>query len=71
MKRLPTGPRACLRVILLVGALTLAFGPTWAQATGQVGEEAPDFSLVNSQGNTVDVVFGQGDVYLLVFIGFS
>jgi peroxiredoxin len=45
--------------------------PTLALATGQVGEMAPDFSLPNTAGETVDVVFGQGEVFLMAFVGYG
>lgn len=60
--------RRC-RQLLLTGLLLLL--PAAALAAGQVGETAPDFSLTNTIGETVDVVFGQGDVYLLAFVGYS
>jgi hypothetical protein len=49
----------------------LCLWPALAPAAGQVGELAPDFSLTNTQGETVDIVFGQGEVYLMAFVGFS
>ena len=45
--------------------------PTLALAVGQVGEMAPDFSLPNTAGETVDVVFGQGEVLLIAFVGYG
>ncbi|MGD9549224.1 MAG: hypothetical protein AB7V45_16990 [Candidatus Krumholzibacteriia bacterium] len=45
--------------------------PCVALATGQVGEPAPDFSLMNTAGETVDVVFGHGEVFLLAFVGYG
>ena len=71
MRGMPTDLRAFCRNPLLLGALTLAFLPALAMATGQVGEAAPDFTLVNSLGETVEIVFGQGEVYLLNFIGYA
>lgn len=52
-------------------AFALACLPTLALATGQVGEQAPDFSLQNTDGQTVDVHFGDGVVTLLAFVGWS
>lgn len=45
--------------------------PALAVADGQVGEHAPDFSLQNTDGQTVDVTFGDGQVTLLAFVGWS
>lgn len=45
--------------------------PSFAAATGQVGELAADFSLQNTDGQTVDVTFGDGQVTLLAFVGWS
>ena len=40
-------------------------------ADGQVGELAPDFALTNTAGELVEIDFGQGEVFLLNFIGYS
>jgi len=58
-----------LRPLILLGAMLLT--PALALAEGQVGEMAPDFSLPNTAGETVDIVFGQGEVFLLAFVGYS
>ncbi|MFH2054017.1 MAG: hypothetical protein ABIK96_16300 [bacterium] len=52
-----------------LGALLLL--PAAALAVGQVGEPAADFSLMNTAGETVDVVFGHGEVFLLAFVGYG
>ena len=57
-----------LALLLMCG---LGLWPALAAATGQVGDTAPDFSLTNTQGEQVDIVFGQGEVYLMAFVGFS
>lgn len=51
--------------------LTLSLWPLAAGADGQVGEYAPDFSLMNTAGETVEVVFGQGEVFLMAFVGYG
>ena len=61
-------PADLLRAVVL-SALLLA--PTAALDVGQVGDPAPDFSLPNTLGETVDFVFGQGDVFFIAFMGFS
>ena len=71
MKLLPADLRGRFRTPLLMGSLLLAALPSVALATGQVGEQAPAFTLVDSAGETIEIVFGQGEVYLLNFIGFS
>ena len=71
MGRVPTDLRGVGRNLLLLGSLLLTALPSIALATGQVGERAPDFTLVNSADETIEIVFGQGEVYLLNFIGFS
>jgi hypothetical protein len=58
----------CYRTMLLSCLLLLA---TSALAVGQVGERAPDFSLLNTDGELVEVVFGQGEVFLLAFVGYG
>lgn len=55
--------------LLILCALFLL--PSAALAVGQVGELAPDFSLMNTAGETVDVVFGHGEVFLLAFVGYG
>lgn len=49
----------------------LLLWPSSLLAVGQVGELAADFSLQNTAGETVDVVFGQGEVFLLAFVGYG
>lgn len=59
------------KIYALVLAGLVSLSPGFAQATGQVGELAPNFSLPNTAGETVDIVFGQGEVFLMAFVGFS
>ncbi len=49
----------------------LLLWPALAQAVGQVGEPAADFTLTNTAGEVVDVTFGQGEVFLMAFVGYS
>ncbi len=55
--------------VALVGLM--AISPGFVGATGQVGEIAPNISLPNTAGETVDIVFGQGEVFLMAFVGYS
>ncbi len=64
---MPTNLRRLAPWVLCALLLT----PATARATGQVGEIAPDFSLMNTAGETVDVVFGHGEVFLLAFVGYG
>ena len=48
-----------------------AFSACPAWAVGEVGDTAPDFTLQNSAGETVSVVFGGGEVWLVSFIGYA
>jgi len=61
------------RFLALVMACWLATGVTAGPvlADGQVGEPAPDFTLTNSRAELVEISFGQGEVFLLNFIGYS
>jgi len=61
-------PRARRFVLSLFLMATVAGN---ALAVGEVGDAAADFTLQNTAGETVNVVFGQGEVWLLAFIGFS
>jgi len=63
-------PRAEVFLMLLV-LLALAAAARPALAVGEVGDPAADFTLQNTNDETVEVVFGQGEVWLLAFIGFS
>lgn len=58
-----------MRFLIVLCALFLL--PVAALAVGQVGETAPDFTLQNTAGETVEVVFGQGEVFLMAFVGFG
>lgn len=56
---------------ILVALCAVLLLPGAALAAGQVGERAPDFSLQNTAGQTVDVAFGQGEVFLVSFVGYG
>ena len=60
---------ATFRCLATVCALLLA--PAATLAAGQLGERAPDFSLQDTTGQTVDVAFGQGEVFLVSFVGYG
>ena len=54
-----------------VFVLSFLILPTLAAAIGQVGEPAAEFSLTNTVGEIIDVQYGQGEVTLLAFVGWS
>jgi len=58
-----------MRTLILLCALVLI--PVTVLGVGQVGETAPDFTLQNTAGETVEVVFGQGEVFLMAFVGYG
>jgi cytochrome oxidase Cu insertion factor (SCO1/SenC/PrrC family) len=55
---------------LMVGLMLMILSPS-LQSAVSVGDEAPDFTLTDTKGNTFTLSEQQGKVVLLFFMGYS
>ena len=62
--------RVVLAWVLCAASATVSMAPP-ARAAGQVGEAAPDFSLVGIDGATYTLSAYRGKVVFLFFLGYS